>query len=55
MRTYNVSIQVIKTYVVEVEAASEVDAINKSQAMPSEEVARIGHLQGVETDYAEIV
>lgn len=55
MRTYNVSIQVIKTYVVEVEAASEVDAIDKVQTMQSEDIARVGDLQDVETDYADIV
>ena len=55
METYNVSIQVIKTYVVEVEAASEEDAIDKVQTMQSEDIARIGSLQDVETNYAEIV
>ena len=54
MRFFYVSIQVIKTYVVKVEAASETGAIGIVQGMSSEKIAQEGQLQDVTTDYAQI-
>lgn len=50
MKTYHVSIQVIKTYIVPVKAESELAAIDKVQGMRSTDVDLLGELQDIVMD-----
>ena len=55
MKTYTVSIQVIKIYLVDVQAESEEGAISAAYDLQVTEIARDGKLKDVSTDYAEVV
>ena len=54
MNDYRVRLQVIKTYVVEVNADSPEEAIESAMQSQTVEIETTGKLESAETDYAEI-
>ena len=55
MSTYEVGIQIIEVWHVEVEAVSEVDAEAKAYDLSVEQIRRQGTMENIETDYATVV
>ena len=55
MKTYTVSIQVIKIYHVAVRAENEEGAIGAAYNLQTTEIARDGKFKDASTDYAEVV
>lgn len=55
MKTFKVSISVIKVYTIEVQADTPEEAVQTAQDSSSVEIETSGELTLCETDYAEVI